>query len=724
MKRNARLLLLVAIVVLSGCGGGSQQTTPPAIVVTITTAPPASLPVGGTAGVAATVVNDTAGAGVTWSCTPSSTCGSFNPVSTMSGASTTYMAPATAPAGGSAVIIATSATDHAKSANASVMIVGIVVTLSTPPPTSLAGGGTASVAATVTNDSANAGVQWSCTPSPPACGSFTPTSTASGANTTYLAPAVAPAGGSVVIIATSVTDLTKNVQSAPVRITGTASNATLSGQYALLITAATGNQGISITAASITADGNGMITGGVEELVAQAGVADVLDAVTNGTYSIDPNGHGTMLIHTMLMETLKFSFVLTSPAHALIIEIDGLPASGTLDKQQPAGTGGFTAAQISGNYSFLLEGVDGPGGGADMSMAGTFTADGIGTLTSGTLDINNGGTFTTAAFTGTFTAPDSNGLGTLIVNTLVINSGRTFDYYIISPKVLRLVEKDNINLVGGSAYAQGSAGSTLAALSGKYVYQHHGWIFPGPGRTVAAGQLSADGMGNVTTGVSDSNSGGLPTTVIKGTAVTGKYMISGSPTGTLNLTDAAGTSTFNLYLVDPALNILDPSNSSGGGSALLLHTDASIIGTGVLIPQVVSGSPTFSQNHALNLINSVTSLTPPNEVHLVGRLASDGAANFTGTADYGQNSAYAPPSAVLGNTLSGTFASDSVNPGHFTGAFTLASDPTNLMWFPFISPTISTFNVSYYQASSSQALVIQTDTSADAWGYLLQQQLP
>jgi len=34
------------------------------------------------------------------------------------------------------------------------------------------------------------------------------------------------------------------------------------------------------------------------------------------------------------------------------------------------------------------------------------------------------------------------------------------------------------------------------------------------------------------------------------------------------------------------------------------------------------------------------------------------------------------------------------------------------------------FQVSYYQASASQALVIQTDTSADAWGYLLKQQLP
>ena len=716
MKRNARLLLLVAVVVLSGCGGGYQQTPPPAIVVTITTAPPASLPVGGTASVAATVTNDTANAGVTWSCTPSSTCGSFSPGSTASGASTTYTAPATAPAGGAAVILATSVTDHAKSANASVMIVGIVVTLTTPPPASLPGGGTASVAATVTNDSAAAGVTWSCTPSS-TCGSFTPVSTASGASTTYTAPAVAPAGGSVVIIATSVTDPTKNAQSASVRITGTAANATLNGKYVLHLTAAAGNQqGPSVIAASVTADGNGLITGGVEELTAR-GFYDLVDVVTNGTYAIDPNGHGTMLIHTVNLETLKFSFVLTSPDHALIVEIDGDPASGTMDKQQPAGTGGFTAAQISGNYSFLLDGVDNTAPLANMSVAGTFAADGISAVTSGTVDINNGGTFTTTSITGTFTPPDSNGRGHLILSV-----GRDFVYYIISSKVLRLLEGDNISFVGGSAYAQGSAGSTVAALSGKFVYQHHGWSTPG--RTVAAGQLSANGLGMVTTGISDSNSGGLPTTVTKGTAVTGMYVISGSPSGTLTLTDAAGTSTFNLYLVDPALNILDPSNSSGGGGALLLHTDASIIGTGVLIPQVVSGSPTFSQNHGLNLVNSITSLTPPNEIHLAGRLASDGTANFTGTADYGQNGGHAPPNAVLGNALTGMFAADSVNAGHFTGSFTLASDPTNPLWFPFISPTISSFNVSYYQASSSQALVIQTDTSADAWGYLLQQQLP
>jgi len=624
MKRNAPVLLLVAsvlliaIVALSGCGVVAQQSGS-SIMVTMMTPPPSSLPPGGTASVAATVSNDTAGAGVSWSCTPSSACGSFNPVSTASGASTTYTAPSAVPAGGKVVIMASSMTDNAKSANASVLI------------------------------------------------------------------------------------------------TGTQSNAGLNGRYALFLTAATGNQGTSVCAASIIADGKGSITGGVEELTAP-GFYDLVDVISDGTYSIDASGHGTMRLHTANLETLVFSFVLTSASHALIVEADGDPASGTMDLQQPAGAS-FTAGQISGNYSFAMEGVDNSGAFKYLSLAGSFAADGIGSLTAGTLDTNNGGAFSTTSFTGSFTAPDSNGRGTMHVNT-----GRSFVYYIISSKALRVFEGDNISFVGGSAYARGSAGSTIAALSGKFVYQHHGWS--SPGRTVTAGQFSADGTGRITAGVSDSNFGGSPTIVNMGKSVTGTYLISGSPSGTLTLSDAAGTSTFNLYLVDPALNILDPSNSSGGGGALLLHTDASIVGTGILIPQVVSGTPSFSQNHGLNLVNSVdpANMVNVDEVHLVGRLSSDGAANFTGTADYGQNGAYYP-NVVKGNTLSGTFAADSVNPGHFTGSFTLGTDPA-IALFPFITPAVSTFQVSYYQASALQTLVIQTDTSADAWGYLLKQQLP
>ncbi len=72
MKRNAPVLLLaaivlaVAIIALSGCGVVAQQSGP-SIMVTMMTPPPSSLPAGGTASVAATVSNDTAGAGVSWS---------------------------------------------------------------------------------------------------------------------------------------------------------------------------------------------------------------------------------------------------------------------------------------------------------------------------------------------------------------------------------------------------------------------------------------------------------------------------------------------------------------------------------------------------------------------------------------------------------------------------------------------------------------------------------
>src|SRR6266480_5181265 len=311
----------------------------------------------------------------------------------------------------------------------------IVVTLSTPPPTSLAGGRTSSVAATVTNDSANAGVQCSCTPSPPACGSFTSTSTASGANTTYVAPAVAPAGGSAVLIATSVTDVTKNAQSAPVRITGTASNASLNGQYVFYTTAPTGALGNSIFVGSLTLDGNGNITGGEEELVSPM-FSDSVDLITTGSnYSIDPNGHGTMKINTVNGETLRLSFVLTSPSHALIVETDGDPSSGTLDLQQHAGSG-FALSQISGEYSFVMDGQDNTGALNEMSVGGIFNADGNGSLSGGTLDMNNGGTFTTtSAFIGSFTAPDPSGRGTMI---WVADTGRSFVYYILSPKVLRL----------------------------------------------------------------------------------------------------------------------------------------------------------------------------------------------------------------------------------------------------------------------------------------------
>ena len=60
------------------------------------------------------------------------------------------------------------------------------------------------------------------------------------------------------------------------------------------------------------------------------------------------------------------------------------------------------------------------------------------------------------------------------------------------------------------------------------------------------------------------------------------YSVSGSPRGTI--TGPTGQ-TYNVYLTDPNLNLLDPNNSSGGGGALLLETDSTFSAIGTLVPQ-------------------------------------------------------------------------------------------------------------------------------------------
>jgi len=589
------------------------------------------------------------------------------------------------------------------------------VTLSTMPPAWLATAGTVSLAATVQNDSAARGVNWSCTPLT-ACGAFSPNATPSGSMTTYTAPAAAPTGGSVTIVATSVADPSKSA-SAAVFISGTASNTTLKGQYAFLIAAPTGNsadRGTTTFAGSVNVDGNGNILGGMEDIVSTTYrdqgdpiLATSVDPVS--AYSVDATGHGTMTVHTQNGETLSFSFVLTSASHAVIIETGGNPGSGTLDLQ----SGNFATSQISGGYSFTVEGVDASPTAGKIAFGGIFSSDGQGNITGGTLDSNIGGMVTSQSFTGSISkAPDVNGRGQLTVVVLAPALTRSFTFYMVSSKVLRMFEDDNEGLTGGSAYAQGAA---TAILSGKFVFEHSGWS--STGRAVAAGQLTADGVSTISGGVSDANLGGAPPTApTLAQPVSGTFALTKSLQGTLNLTDAAGNSTFNVYLVDPSLNSLDPNSSTSGGGALLLHTDANIIGTGRLIPQISSTPAAIVGNQGLNLRNCIAASTP-NELDLVGVATSDGSGNLTkGVADYDQSTS---PNA--GGPFTGTFAADAAHTGRFTGSFNI---PTPAGGYSFIPPSVTTFNVSFYQASDTQILLIQTDNSANVSGYLLQQRLP
>jgi hypothetical protein len=201
IRRTALLQLLLLVVVsffgMLGCSSGTIQVVTPTISLLVTQPPPASLLVGGTATVSATVSNDIANAGVDWVavCVSTHPCGSFSPAHTDSGAATTFTAPADVPKKNTVAVTALSATDHSKSFSATVTITSNVSSVliqsglgPLAPPTLLSAGAQANLSAIVAGDPGNAGVDWTASCSSADCGSFVPAHTASGQITNFIAP--------------------------------------------------------------------------------------------------------------------------------------------------------------------------------------------------------------------------------------------------------------------------------------------------------------------------------------------------------------------------------------------------------------------------------------------------------------------------------------------------------------------------------------------------------
>jgi len=119
---------MLDLLVSAGCGGGSAniQAPPPLpISVSLSTAV-ATVQVGGTAKLTATVTNDSANSGVTWAVSCSTAeCGEVSPAETSSGITTTYTAPSTVSSNSLTITVtATSVADASKSSSATIIPVG------------------------------------------------------------------------------------------------------------------------------------------------------------------------------------------------------------------------------------------------------------------------------------------------------------------------------------------------------------------------------------------------------------------------------------------------------------------------------------------------------------------------------------------------------------------------------------------------------------------------
>lgn len=700
MKNNYPLAvtILLTLLVGVGCGGGSgsQGATSPALAISLSSAPPASLTVGTTATIAATVTNDSANGGVDWSCTPAATCGTFSAANTASGATTTYTAPVAA---GNVTIVAASHTKSTVTASANVTIIAatpaITVSLSSPPPTSLVVSTTASIAATVTNDSANAGVDWSCMPVG-TCGTFSAAHTASGASTTYTAPAAA---GNVSIVAASTTT---NTITASANVTITTGAPTLAGNFAFFARGLETNSRVYSLVGSVTLTASGTVTAGEQDFndgttpdKSPAGG----DTITGGAYTLGSDGRGTLTLitnnsHLGVSGTETLAIVVVNSKHVLIEQFDASATStGSMDLQTVAS--GLPA--LSGGYAFAVVGKFGT---TTEGFGGLITADGNGGLHT-TVDVNEGKTITRAGTsTGSYTPEDSFGRG-----TMTCCGGQTFVYYAVvsdatRTKALRLLVTNTNETDLGSAFLQAENPTTFstAMISGKFVFVESG----NHGKTdgfVIAGEFSADGAGNVTSGAADESEGGTPDALATG-AITGTYTLPANGVGALNIVWTNDHHTRGMYPTDPLINLLDPNNPTGGGGALLLSLDAHI-GDGVMVPQGTTGTPSGSFGLSFH------AFTDAGEVDGVGQVAI-ASGSLTGMADV--NDLFHSNQAT-GATFSGTLTADATNPGRFTLPLTLTIGGT---------PTVETIIV--YQISGDQFVFVQTDNTQFASGVLEIQQ--
>lgn len=267
-------------------------------------APPSSLSAAAQVSVSATVTNDVAPGGVSWTVQCDSTvpggCGWIGPVQTASGATAIYTAPPVTSVGTSVTITATSAADPSVSISSN----PIAISQNTTPyvsfvpslPAQVQTNTMVNLTAAVANDASSAGVDWQVcasgcgffiiepkrpeipatanTPYSPAVPAVTATSVSgwpNGSPIPYTAPSQPTSSGSITVVASAHADSTKTA-SGTIAITTGSSGPALSGavkagsqpvagaSVALYAAGTSGYASAASYVASATSDGSGNFT--------------------------------------------------------------------------------------------------------------------------------------------------------------------------------------------------------------------------------------------------------------------------------------------------------------------------------------------------------------------------------------------------------------------------------------------------------------------------------
>ncbi len=661
MKQPARvfafLVFGVAVALgVAGCGGGGSSPNPNTTISVVIFPGTASIPVNGVINFTAVVYNFTANGAVTWS----ASAGSF--------ASSVFTAPGTT---GNVTVTATSQEDKTKSATVTVIVGAAQPITVSPAAVSLSALGTQTFTA-----SGNGPFNWTVTAS---SGADPGTIDQSG---NYTAPRTPPPGGTVTISALSAAG------SGTATVTVLFSAATLSGQYTFSY-AGEDAGGFLAVAGTFTANGAGLITGGVED-VNSAATGIVENPISGGSLAVGPDGRTTATVTTGL-GTVTWQVTLISEQHALLVRFDAsATGSGTIDQANPAD---FSVSAIANNYSFGISGIDSAG--SPMAIAGRLLSDGAGTfpLNSAIQDVNDGGTVTQADLSlhGNILSLDSGtGRGTLELISTVPGTGTlTFAFYIVDNTHFKLMEIDNGSapVLAGDAFSAPNS-ITLANLNGNYAFTVAGAQSGGP--YAAGGVFTASGTGTISGGVQDINEQASTLHLAEQISASGStYTL--SPTTTSNrilLTLSNGGTSF-MYAVYPTSN----------NSFEMVEVDNVVpVSSGLGFLQSSTSAP--SGTYGLN----TTGQTTTGEQDINGSISSAGTTGLTGYLDINETGSIFMNIPLANSTIVAP-------PGFGRSTLTLAT----------AKPTSASFTLAYYVVDNSTVLVIEMDHVAVTLGTMAKQ---
>ncbi len=448
--------------------------------------------------------------------------------------------------------------------------------------------------------------------------------------------------------------------------TGSFSNASLNGSYAFTISG-TNLGGFFTIAGSLQADGNGNITGGLEDVNASSGI--FTSVAISGTYTIGADGRGSAVLNSSI-NPITLDFVMISPQRGLVIRFDNTAsASGTLDRQDSTA---FSLSALTGPMVLNLSGVD--SNGASIQTVGVVSTDGAGNITGGVRDENDGGAVNTnLGVSGTYSLSGTNGRGVLSLTDALGTIDLAF--YIVDATHLKLVEVDNVLAMSGDAYRQASVLSN-AALSGQYSFTVAG---SAPGPFVAGGVFSADGNGTITGGAEDINNNG---SISLNQSLNGNYSFGADGRGTLTLTSPKRSMNFAVY----------PST----GGVQMLEIDSVVVSGGAAFAQTgMTTNASISGNYGYNLTG--VAISGPSDS--VAQFNADGNGHLKGSLDLNLAGALSP-----GLALSGTYSLTSNGRGPLT-----------------IKSSSGTQYLVMYGISSSRAIFIEVDSNVIGLGAFEQQ---